>query len=180
MNKVFSGDEEAGHPAWGRIACAAFWVHGTASFSKRTEWCGGWECLGKSIVLAQFHGPANCVVGHQAYALYRLRWSARTGVSAARARKRKHDCGAFGTESFYSPIASTENEDQRGVRWGANASGKGRLRGSRMRVSNSPQLLYAVATTRGGWSFLHQPLFNYFARIISLASCRFAVAQVAV
>jgi hypothetical protein len=151
MNKVFSGDEEVGHPAWPVLRAPHFsaWY---GKFSKRTEWCGGWECLGKSIVLAQFHGPANCVVEHQAYALYRVRWSARTGVSAARARKRKHDCGAFGTESFYSPNSVDGKRRSTGRPLDANAFGKGRLRGSRMRVSNSPQLLYAVATTRGGWS----------------------------
>jgi hypothetical protein len=115
-----------------------FGCNGTASFSKRTEWCGDWECLGKSIVLAQFHGPANCVVGHQAYALNRLRWSARTGVLAAWARKRKHDCGAFGTESFYSPNSVDGKRRSTGRPLGANAFGKGRLRGSRMRVSNFP------------------------------------------
>lgn len=125
MNKVFSGDEEAGHPA-GAVLRTDY-----GELLKRTEWCGGWECLGKSIVLAQFHGPANCVVGHQAYALNRLRWSARTGVPAARARKRKHDCGAFGTESFYSPNSVDGKRRSTGRPLGANAFGKGRLRGSR-------------------------------------------------
>ena len=45
------------------------------------------------------------------YALYRRRWSARTGASKARDRRREHDCGAFGTVRLFTPpIASTETK----------------------------------------------------------------------